>query len=346
MLREFLRSVFAWQKKRGRELGIREGQTGAVTFQQRFGGALNLNPHFHSLIPDGLFVLPPPTAPTDGAPCDRLTFAALPPPTSAEVEKLTLWIARLCSARLPAAIEEEGQGFIDPDLAALFDVLFSAQNPPPGIRDLPFLSGLGADPEPGGADADRGESGRGEKALCASVAGFSLHAAQAVPAFDREALERLLRYGLRAPFSQQRLSRRGAPAIPASVPKAARRRLPWAQLLRRVLSVDALSCPRCSTRTESVPMTVLAFITDVIKRILRHLHLPPSPPLLARARTAGTPRAFPLEDGELFARERVGWTAEAEGAQDGGARRREDDGLTGLGDEVCGAERDGPEEAG
>jgi hypothetical protein len=40
------------------------------------------------------------------------------------------------------------------------------------------------------------------------VAGFSLHAAQCVPAHDREALERLCRYGLRAPFSQERLSRR------------------------------------------------------------------------------------------------------------------------------------------
>jgi hypothetical protein len=44
------------------------------------------------------------------------------------------------------------------------------------------------------------------KLLCAAVEGFSLHAAQAVAAEDREALERMLRYGLRAPFSQQRPS--------------------------------------------------------------------------------------------------------------------------------------------
>ena len=42
--------------------------------------------------------------------------------------------------------------------------------------------------------------------LCARVAGFSLHAAQVVSGADRAALERLCRYGLRAPFSQQRLS--------------------------------------------------------------------------------------------------------------------------------------------
>ena len=47
---------FAWQRRRGRALGIRDGQTGAVTFVQRFGGALNLHPHTHSIVPDGLFV--------------------------------------------------------------------------------------------------------------------------------------------------------------------------------------------------------------------------------------------------------------------------------------------------
>ncbi|MBI5526615.1 MAG: transposase zinc-binding domain-containing protein [Deltaproteobacteria bacterium] len=55
MLRVFLATLFKWQRKRGRALGVR-GETGAVTFIQRFGGALNTNPHFHSILPDGLFV--------------------------------------------------------------------------------------------------------------------------------------------------------------------------------------------------------------------------------------------------------------------------------------------------
>jgi len=38
------------------------------------------------------------------------------------------------------------------------------------------------------------------------VAGFSLHAARTVDEDDREGLERLCRYGLRSPFSQERLS--------------------------------------------------------------------------------------------------------------------------------------------
>jgi len=42
-LRTFLRTLFAFQRRRGRALGIPDGQTGAVTFIQRFGGSLNLN---------------------------------------------------------------------------------------------------------------------------------------------------------------------------------------------------------------------------------------------------------------------------------------------------------------
>jgi hypothetical protein len=42
--------------------------------------------------------------------------------------------------------------------------------------------------------------------LCTRVQGFSLHAARTVAADDRLGLERLCRYGLRAPFSLDALS--------------------------------------------------------------------------------------------------------------------------------------------
>jgi hypothetical protein len=38
--------------------GVRRGHCGAVTFLQRFGSALNLTPHFHSLVLDGVFAGP------------------------------------------------------------------------------------------------------------------------------------------------------------------------------------------------------------------------------------------------------------------------------------------------
>jgi hypothetical protein len=387
LLGVFLRTLFAWQRRRGRALGITDGHSGAVTFLQRWGGALNLNPHVHSVLPDGLFVR---------AASGPLTFVPLPPPTTVEVEELAVTVARRCTERLVAASDAESSDYLDPNLAALCEALFWSRNAPPGTRDIPLLPGV--DEASAEGSGGREEDGLRGKPLCASVAGFSLHAAQWVAVQDREALERLCRYGLRAPFSQERLSRRpdgqvvyrlrrpwpnasGAThlildpldflrrlaalvsfpgshqtrrhgvfanrsrlrkllpppppsryaeeispdvtsdvtAVAGESPPAAaaagltepsakpsRPRSSWAQLLRRFLSVDALSCPRCSTREKSVPMIVLAFLTDpeVVGKILCHLGLPLAAPALAPASSSGEARGF-----ELF--------AEARGADDG-----------------------------
>jgi len=51
-----LRVLFRWQQLRANRLGFEDVQSGAITAIQRFGSALNLNPHFHSLVPDGVFI--------------------------------------------------------------------------------------------------------------------------------------------------------------------------------------------------------------------------------------------------------------------------------------------------
>lgn len=48
VLSTFLRTVFAWQRRRGRSVGTRDVETGAVTFLQRFGGVLNVYPNARS----------------------------------------------------------------------------------------------------------------------------------------------------------------------------------------------------------------------------------------------------------------------------------------------------------
>jgi hypothetical protein len=51
VLRIFLRAVFSSLRRRARRKGpIHRPQSGAVTFVQRFGDALNLNVHFHALV--------------------------------------------------------------------------------------------------------------------------------------------------------------------------------------------------------------------------------------------------------------------------------------------------------
>lgn len=43
------------QKKQAKLYGIKVAKPGSVTFIQRFGSALNLNVHFHTLFADGVF---------------------------------------------------------------------------------------------------------------------------------------------------------------------------------------------------------------------------------------------------------------------------------------------------
>ena len=302
---------------------------------RRFGGALNLNPHLHSLSPDGLFV-----EGRDG----RATFVPLPSPTDEDVRILARRLAKRLGAIARRRLAEAGQREWDPDRAALHVSAGEA------LR-LPLL---------------RDGHDDGDKPLCARVDGFSLHAARTVAPADRDGLERLCRYGLRAPFSQDRLSldpdgqvrcrllrpwptpsgrtdlvldpvaflRRLAalvpapyqnltryhgvfanrsrlrPLLPAPPPRFGQagplvqppvkadanapspragtkhaprppRHLSWASLLKRVMDIDALTCPKCN-----VSMVVLAFLTDpiVLRRILEHLHLPAEPPPIAPAR--------------------------------------------------------------
>ena len=55
VLRLMLREIFRWQRRKACRDGHRYTRTAAVTFLQRFGSAIQLNPHFHSLLPDGVF---------------------------------------------------------------------------------------------------------------------------------------------------------------------------------------------------------------------------------------------------------------------------------------------------
>jgi len=77
-LREVLRVIFAFQRRRARKLGgrpSRANSNGAITFVQRFNSALELSLHFHMLIPDGVY-LPDPHDPDA-----RPRFLAIDPAT-------------------------------------------------------------------------------------------------------------------------------------------------------------------------------------------------------------------------------------------------------------------------
>jgi hypothetical protein len=80
VLAVFLRVIFGWLKNTAKKQGIRDAQGGAITVVQRFGSALNLNLHLHSLVLDGVYTRP--TA--EAVP----VFHPLPAPTDDEVAKI------------------------------------------------------------------------------------------------------------------------------------------------------------------------------------------------------------------------------------------------------------------
>jgi hypothetical protein len=98
VLRVFVRAVFASLRRRSRPTRSASGPAhgGAVTFVQRFGGALNLNVHFHTLVLDGAYRSP------EG---DRaLRFHPAPPPTAEELERVLNRVVR----GIARAIERRG----------------------------------------------------------------------------------------------------------------------------------------------------------------------------------------------------------------------------------------------
>ena len=259
-------------------------------------------------------------------------FHPLPPPSDDEVARLATRVAK----SLARLLTRRGLG---PD----GDLEFAD----PLAADEPWLAALAAASTRGriatGPRAGQRPTRLGDRVdpedlpaagvpLCAQVAGVSLHAAVAVPAHDRQPLERLaalvppprrhlVRYhGVLAPAAALRpwivphpptadgipaddfaptasLSAPGpGPTPPGDRPPGARspdpggRYLSWAELLRRVFALDALRCPRCSSR-----MKILAQIhpPDTTRAILDCLGLASRDPPHAPARAEPDPLPCP-----------------------------------------------------
>src|SRR2546427_802586 len=84
VLNVFIRVLFGELRRLAHKLlGLRSSQCGAVTFVQRYGDALNANPHFHCLCIDGVYA-----AGSDGRP----EFHQLPAPEDEDVLRLTTTI--------------------------------------------------------------------------------------------------------------------------------------------------------------------------------------------------------------------------------------------------------------
>ena len=187
-------------ERKAKLAGIKSPKSGCVAFTQRAGSALNLNPHLHVLMVDGVFV------DVGGNPLFRNLSAM----TDAEVASLAESISKKVLAVLVRAglLNKDGEVVTNPDCDEMFrdhEALAAASSasiagkiafgPNAGRHVTKVGSGFGYYEETPLA------KGR----LCYSVNGFSLHCNTAVNTHSRDSLRNLVEYMARGPLSNERL---------------------------------------------------------------------------------------------------------------------------------------------
>lgn len=202
--RVFLRGVLGFYRSRALADGVAGGRTRAVNQIQRFGSAVNLNPHFHALVLDVVYTSPEAWSP----PSFHRALRVASPELANLAFTIRSRVMRLCRRRGLLGEEGELEGpEEDPeeDLEQGLLPIFCAAS-------VQGRAVLGEDPGAPitrlGVPAER-VPGRAVvvKDLCAEIEGFSLHAAVRVEAEERSRLEHLCRYVVRPAISNERLSR-------------------------------------------------------------------------------------------------------------------------------------------
>ena len=190
-------TVLGFYRERLRQEGVTRGQSGAIVVVQRTSSDLKLHPHLHVLFLDGAY----------GEGESGVSFTELPRLSTREVgEVLARAVARIVKhlrrRGLLAALEGTGDADSDSDepdgLAALAASATSGRSPPAGPewrRKETLLSPLPA------------AALHYDKPLCASLDGFTLHAATRAGAMDSVGREALCKYVLRPPIAQERVTR-------------------------------------------------------------------------------------------------------------------------------------------
>jgi hypothetical protein len=189
--RIYMRSVFRWLRKRGRAMGIRYPEPGAVTFCHRFDSALRLNVHFHSVVLDGVY----------GDEEDPVLHE-LPAPDPAELGQILKHIHAGVLRYLTRRQLLEGDALRPPvgedeAVAALAGAALQGTHSSPGGTRA-WVTWLGRDPH---AEVPF-ESGRHS----ASLHGFSLYAGPQLSACSTHRMEKLCRYIARPALATSRLS--------------------------------------------------------------------------------------------------------------------------------------------
>lgn len=191
----YVRALLDFYRRQARQHGVPDGHTGTLTVIQRFGGGLNLNVHFHTLVLDGVF-----SDSTTGV----LPFHPASPPSDEEVARLLATILLRVRRLLQRRGLDRDDDLIPPDPLAEESLARAAITSASvqgrialGRRAGTRVWRLGHDPEALWITSTGPRQ--------AHLDGFDLHANLCVPATDRARLEQLCRYLLRPPVAQDRL---------------------------------------------------------------------------------------------------------------------------------------------
>jgi hypothetical protein len=193
-LRIFTRALLAHHRAKARSRGIAGGRSGTVTFIQRFGSALNLNVHFHTLALDDVFF--------ESAAGD-LRFKKFPPPTDREVARILLTVR----SRVLRLLRRRGTPLDDEDaldpLAEQHPVLAACYAG--SVRSRRALGPKrGWGPVRVGSDPDAVVVARRSRRQ-AHIQGFDLHGDLGIRRSRRDRLEHVIRYCARPPIASERL---------------------------------------------------------------------------------------------------------------------------------------------
>jgi hypothetical protein len=186
LTRVFVRSV---EKLYARRSPNRHGKTGAVTVVQRTSSDMRLNPQLHTVFLDGAY-----REDGEGLAWDELSH--LRTREVGEVLESTVRGIRRYLERNRLMERAGGDGDDDACEMSLAASAVSGREPPAGPQWLRGLTPL----SPSALAFD--------KPLCASLDGFTLHAATRAGALDVIGREALLRYVLRPPLAQERVELR------------------------------------------------------------------------------------------------------------------------------------------
>ena len=195
----FIHQVFRWQRERAREAGLKRVQCGAVAAHHRGGSSMNLNPHVHAVLPDGVFR-------REKEP-DRAEFHRLPAPHGNDLVDIAFnihqlflrWLERhhLLRTRRDDDVSNE---------AAERSALEACAQGALGLGGLVTVRHRDRQVQHDAA-AHEFEYRAGSHRV-GECEGYSLYAGDVISEGNPEARERLLRYCLRPPLSLERLSLR------------------------------------------------------------------------------------------------------------------------------------------